>query len=67
MHYEANKEPKRVTYWLALLKDNALETKISAEHQKSCWANVDDAVKMTKFSEIEKMLYAAEEFISKKI
>lgn len=64
MHYVANNKEKSVTYWLAFLKDDAPNTKLSAEHQKMCWAKIDEAVHITKYPEIEKMLYAAEEFIN---
>lgn len=67
MHYVANNKPKQVTYWLALFKDDAAVIKLSIEHQKMCWATIDEAVKITKYQEIEKMLYAAEEFINTKL
>lgn len=67
MNYEANKHPKRVTYWLAQLKNDGLEVKISMEHQKFAWADLGEAIGLAKYPEIEKMLIAADEYIAKNL
>uniref|UniRef100_A0A915D833 Bis(5'-nucleosyl)-tetraphosphatase [asymmetrical] n=1 Tax=Ditylenchus dipsaci TaxID=166011 RepID=A0A915D833_9BILA len=68
MHYQAKGQEKKVTYWLAHMKgDEAVgNTKLSHEHQKSCWAKLEEALSLTKFPEMEKMLKAADAYLKNK-
>uniref|UniRef100_UPI00398F7D50 bis(5'-nucleosyl)-tetraphosphatase [asymmetrical] n=1 Tax=Pristiophorus japonicus TaxID=55135 RepID=UPI00398F7D50 len=64
MTYKVKNIPKTVIYWLAELKDYAVEIKLSNEHQAFCWLNVDGACKLSKYQEMQEALREAHLFIS---
>lgn len=66
MRYLAYDKPKIVTYWLAHLSNNE-DITISDEHQNHKWAELDEAIKLSNFPEIEGMLKKAESYINKKV
>ncbi|KAK5976386.1 hypothetical protein GCK32_005515 [Trichostrongylus colubriformis] len=53
MQWKAVKgKPKTVKYWLALLK-NPDDVKLSHEHQMWKWAELDEAIKIAEYAEME--------------
>uniref|UniRef100_A0A0N5AFL6 Bis(5'-nucleosyl)-tetraphosphatase [asymmetrical] n=1 Tax=Syphacia muris TaxID=451379 RepID=A0A0N5AFL6_9BILA len=53
---------KQVKYWLARLK-NSEDFKLSSEHQNFKWLYLEDAVEITKFPEMERLLRKAEKYL----
>ncbi|KAH7727077.1 bis(5'-nucleosyl)-tetraphosphatase [Aphelenchoides avenae] len=50
---ERKKRDKRVTYYLAKLRDNAgYEVKLSHEHQAFTWAPFDEALKLSQYEDM---------------
>ncbi|XP_069778868.1 bis(5'-nucleosyl)-tetraphosphatase [asymmetrical] [Narcine bancroftii] len=65
INYNVKNVPKTVLYWLAELKDNNIEIKLSKEHQMFCWLNVDEACKRVQYQEMQEALREAHQFISR--
>uniref|UniRef100_A0A914CG92 Bis(5'-nucleosyl)-tetraphosphatase [asymmetrical] n=1 Tax=Acrobeloides nanus TaxID=290746 RepID=A0A914CG92_9BILA len=62
MHYNVKNKPKRVIYWIAHLK-NDQEVVLSHEHQEKKWASLEEAIKLSKYAEMEKLLREAQAFL----
>ncbi|VDN08025.1 unnamed protein product [Thelazia callipaeda] len=60
---EVNKQ-KTVKYWLARLK-NGNEVKLSDEHQNVKWLPVEEAVNLSQYEEMGKLIRTAEEYLTK--
>jgi hypothetical protein len=65
MHYNVNNKPKRVIYWIAHLK-NDQEVLLSHEHQEKKWVSLEEAIKLSKYAEMEKLLREAQAFLESK-
>ncbi|XP_078077321.1 bis(5'-nucleosyl)-tetraphosphatase [asymmetrical] [Mustelus asterias] len=66
MIYKVNNKPKTVIYWLAEVKDDNTEIKLSDEHQTFRWLSVEEACKLAKYQEMQEALREAHQFISNK-
>ncbi|XP_051900994.1 bis(5'-nucleosyl)-tetraphosphatase [asymmetrical] [Pristis pectinata] len=66
LKYNVKNVPKTVIYWLAELKDNNLEIKLSNEHQKFLWLNVAEACKLAYHQGLQEALREAHQFICTK-
>ena len=65
MHYEAFGKPKKVVLWLSELTDPEAKVTLSYEHSEFKWANLDDALSLVEFAEMQKALKDANNFIMK--
>jgi 8-oxo-dGTP pyrophosphatase MutT (NUDIX family) len=61
--YDVNGRLKDVFYYLARLRNDQQKIILSNEHQNSVWANLQEACRLVKHSEIQNVLGKAEEFI----
>jgi bis(5'-nucleosidyl)-tetraphosphatase len=57
----------KVTYWLARLKDDNLQIKISHEHQDWRWVKLSDALELVEHDEMKKLLKEANIYIDKNV
>ncbi|KJH44904.1 hydrolase, NUDIX family [Dictyocaulus viviparus] len=55
LKYDVNGVPKTVKYWLAFLQ-NSENVKLSNEHQKWKWAELDEAIKIAEYAEMGALL-----------
>ena len=62
-NYEAFGKPKRVLYWIAELKPEAREVRLSDEHIAYKWTTLAEAIELAKFESLTKNLIEADEKI----
>lgn len=58
---------KTVYYWLAQLKDNGTEVKLSKEHQDYKWAILGEALELGEYKEMKELLFKYDEYIRTKL
>lgn len=63
LNYEVRGKPKRVVYWLAELKDPNCPIVLSHEHQKFVWEPLERALETSGYSDMQKLLKEADNFI----
>lgn len=55
-----------MTYWLAEAKDPELKVQLSEEHKDRRWAQLNNAMELAKFEDMQKLLMRAEEYLTGK-
>lgn len=65
LYYSAFNKPKKVVYWLAEVIDPEAKVVLSDEHQNFKWLPIGDIVKVSNFSDLNKALEEADDFIAK--
>lgn len=63
LNYDVKGRPKRVVYWLAELKDPNCPVVLSDEHQSYVWVELERALAVAQFSDMQKLLKEADNFI----
>lgn len=53
--YLVKGKPKVVVYWLSELINQLAEVKLSDEHQAFEWANLDRAVELAKYEDLQNL------------
>uniref|UniRef100_A0A915DZH6 Bis(5'-nucleosyl)-tetraphosphatase [asymmetrical] n=1 Tax=Ditylenchus dipsaci TaxID=166011 RepID=A0A915DZH6_9BILA len=68
IHYYAKGQPKKVTYWLAHMKNDQSigNIQLSHKHKNLFWANMEGASLLFAFPTMVKMLKEADEFLKSK-
>jgi bis(5'-nucleosidyl)-tetraphosphatase len=61
--YNVNGRLKDVFYYLARIRNNQQNIKLSDEHQNLTWSNLQDACNLVKHDEMQNVLRKAEQFI----
>ncbi|XP_030832796.1 bis(5'-nucleosyl)-tetraphosphatase [asymmetrical] [Strongylocentrotus purpuratus] len=56
LNYVVRNRPKEVVYWLAELKDPNAGVKLSNEHQDFKWCDLEEAIRLSGYSDMEKVL-----------
>lgn len=65
LHYTAHGKPKKVVYWLSELTDPNAHVTLSHEHTEYKWAELDEAVQLLQFPDMQKAVRDAHDFITK--
>lgn len=63
LSYVAREKPKVVIYWLAEVKDCAVEVRLSHEHQAYRWLGLEDACRLAQFEEMKAALQEGHQFL----
>lgn len=63
LNYKVNGKPKRVVYWLAEMKNPECPILLSDEHQKYVWVPLEEAMEISQFVDLQKVLKDAQNFI----
>ncbi|XP_062984786.1 bis(5'-nucleosyl)-tetraphosphatase [asymmetrical] [Elgaria multicarinata webbii] len=66
LNYIVKNKPKTVIYWLAEMKDNDTEIKLSSEHQAFRWLTLDAACRLSEYKDMQCTLREAHEFLCSK-
>ena len=66
VYYEANGKPKRVVYWLAELNNLDTPVVLSEEHKDYKWCEIEEACKLSNFTEMDNLLKEAHAFLTRK-
>jgi bis(5'-nucleosidyl)-tetraphosphatase len=56
LHYEVNRKPKTVIYWLAKLVDPVTAIKLSEEHIDFRWAKLEEACQLAEYADLQSVL-----------
>ena len=64
LHYLVKQKPKVVVYWLAELKNEHAEVKLSNEHQAYEWATFNRATELAKYQDLQDLLKECNVFLS---
>ena len=59
-------KPKTVIYWLAEMKDNDTEIKLSSEHQAFRWLTLNEACRLSGYEDMQSALREAHQFLCSK-
>jgi len=63
LQYNVQGKPKRVVYWLAELRDPNTPVVLSHEHQDYKWLNLESAVSLAGYADLQQTLREASLFI----
>lgn len=63
LNYVAREKPKTVIYWLAEVKDYAVEVRLSHEHQAYRWLGLHEACQLAQFKEMQAVLQEGHQFL----
>ncbi|XP_032069807.1 bis(5'-nucleosyl)-tetraphosphatase [asymmetrical]-like [Thamnophis elegans] len=66
LNYVVRGKPKTVVYWLAELKDQDTEVKLSSEHQAFRWLTLTEACRLAEYEDMQGTLREAHLFLSAK-
>ncbi|XP_067001785.1 bis(5'-nucleosyl)-tetraphosphatase [asymmetrical] [Anabrus simplex] len=66
LKYDVNGRPKSVIYWLAELKKQDTDIKLSDEHQDFKWLSLDKACSLAGFPEMQRLFRDCQAFIEGK-
>ena len=66
-NYEAFGKPKRVVYWIAQLKPEARQVRLSHEHKAFKWATLSEAIELAKFETLVKNLNDADDIVKRNL
>ena len=64
LHYEVRGKPKTVIYWLSELKNPDFPVKLSKEHTDMKWLNIEDAVEIAEYEDMQQTLRKAYSYIN---
>uniref|UniRef100_A0A670J901 Bis(5'-nucleosyl)-tetraphosphatase [asymmetrical] n=1 Tax=Podarcis muralis TaxID=64176 RepID=A0A670J901_PODMU len=67
LNYTVNGKAKTVIYWLAEMKDNNTEVKLSSEHQAFCWLTLNEACRLAEFKDMQGAFREAHNFLCSKV
>ena len=63
LQYDVQGKPKRVVYWLAELRDPNTPVVLSHEHQDYKWLNLESAITLAGYADLQQTLREASLFI----
>ena len=63
LHYEVNKKPKTVIYWLAQLTDPVAAVRLSEEHRDFRWVKLEEACQLAEYPDLQSVLRESETFL----
>ncbi|XP_058027956.1 bis(5'-nucleosyl)-tetraphosphatase [asymmetrical] [Ahaetulla prasina] len=66
LNYVVRGKPKTVVYWLAELKDQDTEIKLSSEHRAFRWLSLSEACRLAEYEDMQSTLREAHLFLSTK-
>ncbi|XP_060092228.1 bis(5'-nucleosyl)-tetraphosphatase [asymmetrical] [Heteronotia binoei] len=64
LNYTVRSKPKTVIYWLAELKDNNAEIRLSSEHQAFRWLTLNEACELAGYQDMQAAIREAHQFLS---
>ncbi|XP_043933834.1 bis(5'-nucleosyl)-tetraphosphatase [asymmetrical] isoform X2 [Protopterus annectens] len=64
LNYVVRNKPKTVIYWLAEMKNDETEIKLSKEHQAFRWLKLEEACKLAGYPDMQEALKEAQLFVT---
>ena len=65
INYLVKNKPKRVIYWLAELQNPDAKIDLSDEHINFKWLDLDNAVELVKYAQMQHALKEAHDYLNK--
>ncbi|XP_077202677.1 bis(5'-nucleosyl)-tetraphosphatase [asymmetrical] [Paroedura picta] len=63
LNYTVRDRPKTVVYWLAEMKDNNAEVRLSSEHQAFRWLALKEACELSGYQDMQAAMREAHQFL----